>query len=599
MRKNHFIITESDRINILSMHGLLTEDVSEYTFEGTVTSSLDKENLEYVNVSIVSDNKTIGFSMTDSEGKYSITSKLDSSKSYKFILQDSDKRFEKLEKDIDLSKTKQVINFELNPIKGVVDLEEFVISAQRATNIEFNIKDINNTPLTDYKLKLSTGNKTILDKTFSISNPNITILKSDLVLNDLQADTEYENEMKNSNVFNKEKNEIVELTVEVTKNGFTTYSKDFDIKSNNFLLNIASLEKTITKGKKEEKINYIKPSGSEEITVNENDKNIINVTLEIPKPEQISFKIIDQNKDIVSDATIKLELNGKTIGEYKTDSDGFVNIDFKNQYVGEDIFVTFEKDGYKRTIKNFKIENKNNLFTTKVLNLSSGKSLTPSYELNDNFEDTRNVIYGRGRTDLSQEEAYKLAKLDIVNKYVQKRKKRYKDFPVLKNQDIDLKYEFVYRKPLNGGDEHFIILRANSKDIRKFLKDYLGKKEVIKEPIVGDYRKMTLKEGLEDSFYYGKPILVVFGVEGDDLTDNVLNYIFKKNYERLSKKYTLIFVENGDNKSSNDLYIIANRNGRNLTEYPIILTLKRPESLKQINQLDITIEKIESDSIYS
>jgi hypothetical protein len=196
MRKNHFIITESDRINILSMHGLLTEDVSEYTFEGTVTSSLDKENLEYVNVSIVSDNKTIGFSMTDSEGKYSITSKLDSSKSYKFILQDSDKRFEKLEKDIDLSKTKQVINFELNPIKGVVDLEEFVISAQRATNIEFNIKDINNTPLTDYKLKLSTGNKTILDKTFSISNPNITILKSDLVLNDLQADTEYENEMK-------------------------------------------------------------------------------------------------------------------------------------------------------------------------------------------------------------------------------------------------------------------------------------------------------------------------------------------------------------------------------------------------------------------
>jgi hypothetical protein len=105
---------------------------------------------------------------------------------------------------------------------------------------------------------------------------------------------------------------------------------------------------------------------------------------------------------------------------------------------------------------------------------------------------------------------------------------------------------------------------------------------------------MTLKEGLEDSFYYGKPILVVFGVEGDDLTDNVLNYIFKKNYERLSKKYTLIFVENGDNKSSNDLYIIANRNGRNLTEYPIILTLKRPESLKQI-----TIEKIESDSIYS
>jgi len=599
MRKNHFIITESDRINILSMHGLLTEDVSEYTFEGTVTSSLDKENLEYVNVSIVSDNKTIGFSMTDSEGKYSITSKLDSSKTYKFILQDSDKRFEKLEKDIDLSKTKQVINFELTPTKGILEFSEFTQSAERATNIDFNIKDVNGKPLTDYTLKISTNNKIILDQTFLISNPSITILKSDLVLNNLQTGTEYESEPVKGSVFNKDKNEIVKISIEIKKNGFSDFSNVFDIKSNNFILNVPSLEKSISKGKKQEKISFIKLNGNEEIKVNENDKNIIDVTLEVPLPEQITFQVVDQNKKVVSNANIKLEISGEIIGEYKTDENGFVNLNFKNNYVGENIFVTFEKDGYKRNIKNFKIEDKENKFKINVVNLNSSGDFNIPNELYDDLKDTNRFTYGRGKTTLSQEEAYKLAKLDIVNKYVAKHKRKYKDFPVLNNQDIDLRYEEVYRRPLKGGDEHFIILFAYNKDIRKFLKDYMNKKEDIKEPIVGDYRKFTLREGLEHSFYYGKPILVVFGVEGDELTDEVLNYVFKKNYETFIKKYTLVFVENGDNKSSNDLYIMVNRNRKKLTKYPVVLTLKRPESLKQINELDVEIEKIESYDTYT
>jgi hypothetical protein len=599
MKKNHFIITESDRFNILSMHGLLTEDVLDYTFEGTVTSSIDKENLEYVNVSIVSDNKTIGFSVTDSEGKYSITSKLDNSKSYKFTLQDSDKRFEKIEKDINLSKTKQVINFELTSIKGVFDLKEFTLSAQRATNIDFNIKDVNGKPLTDYRLKISTNNKIILNQDFLISNPNITILKSDLVLNNLQAGTEYESDPVKNSAFNKDKNEIVEISIEVIKNGFSTFSNIFNIKSSNFVLNIPSLEKTITKGKKQEKIIFIKPNGDEEINVNKNDKNTIDVTLEVPLPEQILFQVVDQNKKVVSNANIKLEISGEIIGEYKTDENGFVSLNFKNDYVDENIFVTFEKDGYKRNIKNFKIEDKENKFKINVVNLNSSGDFNIPNELYDDLKDTNRFTYGRGKTTLSQEEAYKLAKLDIVNKYVAKRKRKYKDFPVLKNQDIDLKYEEVYRRPLKGGDEHFIILFAYNKDIRKFLKDYMNKKEDIKEPIVGDYRKFTLEESLEDSFYYGKPILVVFGVEGDELTDKVLNYVFKKNYETLSKKYTLVFVENGDNESSDDLYIIVNKNRKKLTKYPVVLTLKRPESLKQINNLEVTIEKIESYDTYT
>ena len=589
MRKNHFIITEGDRQNILSMYGLLNEEVLDYVFEGTVTSS-SNENLEYVTINVFNESKKIAYTMTDADGKYKISLKLDNLKSYKFVLEDSDKKFEKLEKDIDLSNLKQIIDFKL--VSGVKDLDEFNIGVtrERATNIDFNIKTANGTPLTDYRLKITSSDKTILDQDFSISNPSITILRSDLVLNNLQPDTEYKHVIANG-VFNKEKNEVVEVTVQVKKSGFNDYTNVFNINSNNFTLSIPIIKKTIKKGK--ETIEYVKPTGKERIVVN--DKNVLNITLENPAPERISFKIIDQNKNVVSDANLKLEINGESIGDYVTDSDGVVSFNFKDELVGEDIFVTFEKDGYKRTIKNFKVGDNNNSFSLKVLNTSSGGSggSELTYELNDNFKDSRNVIYGRGKTTLSQEEAYKLAKLDIVNKYVKRHKNRYKDIPVLKNEDIDLKYEFVYRKPLDGSDEHFIMLRSTSKDIRSFLKTY-GKKEEIKKPLkTGNYKEMTLREGLEDSYYYGKDVLVIYGVDGDEDTEIILNYIFKDQYEYYIKYYTLVFVNNSDNQSKKDLSIIANKSSNysnsNLRSYPRVIKLKRPTSMKEINDLEIKI----------
>lgn len=583
--KSRFVISENDRRSILSMYGLLNEEVLDYVFEGTVTSS-SNENLEYVTINVFNESKKIAYTMTDVDGKYKISLKLDNLKSYKFVLEDADKKFEKLEKDIDLSNLKQIVDFKL--ALGVKDLEEFNIGVtkERATNIDFNIKTSNGTPLTDYRLKITSSDKTILDQDFSISNPSITILRNDLVLNNLQPDTEYKYVIANG-VFNKEKNEVVEITVEVKKSGFNDYTNVFNINSNNFTLSIPKLKKTIKKGK--ETIEYVKPTGKERIVVN--DKNVLNVTLENPAPEQISFKIIDQNKNVVSDANIKLEINGESIGDYVTDSDGVVNLNFKDELVGEDVFVTFEKDGYKRTIKNFKIGDNNNSFSLKVLNTSSGSGggdeLT--YELNDNFKDSRNVIYGRGKTTLSQEEAYKLAKLDIVNKYVKRRKNRYKDIPVLKNEDIDLKYEFVYRKPLEGSDEHFIMLRSNSKDIRAFLKTY-GKKEEIKKPLkTGNYKEMTLREGLEDSYYYGKDVLVIFGLEGSENTEKIIDYIFKGQYEYYSKYYTLVFVDNSDNQSKKDLFIIIDKNNSEINTYPRVIKLKRPTSMKEINDLEIKI----------
>ena len=585
--RSRFVISESDRQNILSMYGILSEEVLDYVFEGTVTSS-SNENLEYVTINVFNESKKIAYTMTDVDGKYKISLKLDNLKSYKFVLEDADKKFEKLEKDIDLSNLKQIVDFKL--ALGVKDLEEFNIGVtkERATNIDFNIKTSNGNPLTDYRLKITSSDKTILDQDFSISNPSITILRNDLVLNNLQPDTEYKYVIANG-VFNKEKNEVVEITVEVKKSGFNDYTNVFNINSNNFTLSIPKLKKTIKKGK--ETIEYVKPTGKERIVVN--DKNVLNVTLENPAPEQISFKIIDQNKNVVSDANIKLEINGESIGDYVTDSDGVISFNLKDELVGEDVFVTFEKDGYKRTIKNFKIGDNNNSFSLKVLNTSSGggsgddNELT--YELNDNFKDSRNVIYGRGKTTLSQEEAYKLAKLDIVNKYVKRRKNRYKDIPVLKNEDIDLKYEFVYRKPLDGSDEHFIMLRSTSKDIRTFLKTY-GKKEEIKKPLkIGNYKEMTLREGLEDSYYYGKDVLVIFGLEGSENTEKIIDYIFKGQYEYYSKYYTLVFVDNSDNQSKKDLFIIIDKNNSEINTYPRVIKLKRPTSMKEINDLEIKI----------
>ena len=182
-----------------------------------------------------------------------------------------------------------------------------------------------------------------------------------------------------------------------------------------------------------------------------------------------------------------------------------------------------------------------------------------------------------------------MAKLDIVNKYVKRHKNRYKDIPVLKNEDIDLKYEFVYRKPLEGSDEHFIMLRSTSKEISKFLKTY-GKKEEIKKPLkIWNYKEMTLREGLEDSYYYGKDVLVIFGLEGSENTEKIIDYIFKGQYEYYSKYYTLVFVDNSDNQSKKDLFIIIDKNNSEINTYPRVIKLKRPTSMKEINDLEIKI----------
>ena len=596
MRKNHFFITESDRLNILSMYNLITEDVKTITFNGKVSTE-DNEPASFVKVYIKDDaNKTISATASDEEGNFKLTANLDSEKKY-FVNVVSTGYLEYKEEITNKINTEQTLNILLKISKADTELGEVTIGLVRLTNIEINVIDENNNPINDYNLNIDLGDKKNYVKNISTGKIDLNILKNGLVLEEMESGKEYEYG-ENGSIFSFNKSDDADVKISIKKDGYIESKKKYNIKLGNAgvklpLINKGNVEYVKKEDPKDDEGNITN------IKVNKSPSNInqINIVLKKTPEQKITFNVSDQNKKSVSDGTIKVEVDGDVIGTYTTDESGEINIPLTKDLIGKIIYVTFEKNGFKRSIKKYEIKNDKNSFKLNVINSSYGEYVQTG-ELNDTLKDTGNTIYGRGRTDLSQEEAYKLAKIDIVNKYIQKHKKRYKDFPTFNNQDIDLDYEFVYKRPLKGIDQHFIILKSSSKQIKKFLESY-GKKENIKvTPKTGDYNEITLREALEDSFYYGKDVLVVFGLDDDENTEKVLNYLFKQMYDYYDKYYTLVFVKNSKNQSRNELETIISKNRENLSSYPRVIKLKRPTTMEQINNLDITILNNQRGSDY-
>lgn len=585
MKKNHFIISENDRRSILSMYNLITEDVKSITFNGKVTTE-DNELASFVKVYIKDDtNKTISVAGTDEEGNFILTTNLDPKKKY-FVNVVSTGYLEYKQEITDKISTPQTLNILLKISNSQKDLSEFIVGVVKFTNLDISVTDENENQINDFVLEIDLGNKEKYIKKVSGSNIDLNFLKNGLALEDMDVDAEYDFTEKDNN-FSLDKGDETIVRISVKKDGYFESDKKYDIKLGNGFSNLPTIEKN---GKK-----YIKSKWKNnedviypEIKISPSNKNKINIVLKKIPEQKITFNVIDQNKNLVSDASIKVEVDGDVIGVYNTNDEGEINLPLNKNLIGKTIYVTFEKNGFKRSIKKYEIKNDKNSFKLNVVNTSYGEYVQTG-ELNDTYKDTGNTIYGRGKTDLSQKEAYILAKNDIVNKYIKKHKKRYKNFPTFTNQDIDLDYEFVYSRPLKGGNQHSIILKSSPKQIKQFLESY-GKKENIKvTPKTGDYNQITLREALEDSFYYGKDVLVVYGLDDDENTQKVLNYLFKEMYDYYEKYYTLVFVQNSKNQSRNDLETIISKNREVLNSYPRVIKLKRPTTMEQINNLDITI----------
>jgi len=170
--KNRFVISENDRRSILSMYGLLTEDVVTYTFSGLLKFA-DDSVAPNAKVFVIDDKSAVVLgtkdkpttTLTDPDGNYTLTCELDNTKTYslKFTMTSEGDLIIPIK---DMSKLNQKIDAKFSD--KIKDQKEIKVTESKgyfgiffATELNFSIKTENNTPIKGAKINLIYNGKNI------------------------------------------------------------------------------------------------------------------------------------------------------------------------------------------------------------------------------------------------------------------------------------------------------------------------------------------------------------------------------------------------------------------------------------------------------
>jgi len=553
MPKKSLIITENDRRNILSMYSLLTEDVvSNVLISGKI---IDKEtNPVYATIALSKYEKN--YVTTDNKGQFKIT--IPSVQEGEYVLkikpEDPSLDFE----NVDLTITKNKNNYNLGLIKPSTksqQIKEVKIGLQQLTNINLKVF-YNEKPLNNYNLKITpvlNSDNVLFESNMNVYNPSLTFFKGGQVFEYLKDGEQYSLEKIKGTpndffFFEPGEEEKKNIRITISNNEAGSISKNFKINLNNATTKIKGDGINFTKG--ESKIELKEPKNE--------------IVFELSKPT-LELKIFDKVTGVgLPNTEVKIS---NTDQVFKTNDKGVLILNNLNT---NKLNLNIKSKNYLGSFVKIKLDNGLN---TKEVGLTK---FNVGDELLDKYKDNLFNIYGRGRTDLNYDEALKMAKLDVVNKYLEKHKNRYKNVPKFENVNLDIKYDLMYNKQKKSDDDTtFVIIKSSKKDIRDFLRKYTEKEniEVESEPLV--FEEGNIKEALGMAYRYGRNLFVIFGDKESDLTKEMLSKINKnKNLiNQINKTSDLLFV---DVSSSN--YQILNdmvvKKGQDIQSQPKIIVLK-------------------------
>ena len=474
--------------------------------------------------------------------------------------------------------------------RSILSMYNLITESEREVTISGVVKDEGGNPLNGSKVEFLNQNDKLLKGTVSDDDGNY-VLVWNVDNGDFKLRVSNNNLGYPASVFNIE-----------VKEGQNNYKLDVDLKSKE------RKEVTVTKkiqevsGKVYDKdgliINGVKITATSDIETKiieqqEEDgsyifrspKPIKSVTLKFEKEDFIpvtkEFDFTDENKktfDVelkkvtilnlkVVDSTTKTPIKGVNViflglkQKNVTNSDGLIVI--KNIKTGKEK-IKIQFTDYLTKVETIQIKEGENDLTISIVKFgTTGERL-------DNYKDNLFTIYGRSRNELSYDEAVKDAKLEIVNKYLEKNKKTYGNIPKFKNVDLDIKYELVYKKPKKyTEDENFVILKASKKDIKQFMRDYAAKNnlEIGVEPLsweMGDLEGLIARAKME-----GKKVFAVI-----KSTDPELNKKLKVGIEdnsdlvdKINKGYKIIVVD------YNDKFLIQRKLASRINGLPSVMVI--------------------------
>ena len=561
--KNRFVISENDRRSILSMYGLLKEDITKINISGTIKDSEGKLKVfENIRLKDIND-EILTTTQSDGNGKYNISYNLDSEKQY-FIYVHGNEKIEITDKKT----TPQKIDIDLTGSKALSDVS---VAMFKTFNLEIDVLYLKN-KLSDYNLKIINSKN---EEVFSIENTNMNnfiFTQKGIEVNGLEENKEYK--VPNEPVLNKDE----EITIKVSKDGFVTKSvKDKFV----FNSTVKLTSKTVNSDK------FVIKTENLDFKSNVREKVLFNIEKNL-----LLLKITDINNNTIEGAKISM-LNSDDI--FTTDKNGEVNIPFEyDQIENKNIQSIVRKENYKSQSSKFEIKEG---FNDKTIFLKSSLEDESLIEPLDDYKDNFFEIYGKSETDLSYNESLKMAKLNAINKFIERNKKRYIEFGKLENIDPEITYELVYGRPKkisNRTGKFFNIVKLKRKDIKNFLIEYAKSKNLkinkTKKTMMDffDGNNISLPEAIKESFRNNQKIFVVLGKTENDLFNELLEKIENSNYYKLITNGGYLPLYIPVDKNNENYKMLKNQD--NMNKQPRVLVLK-PESYSKFeienNNLEI------------
>lgn len=554
--KRQFLITESDRQNILSMYGLLTEgELTNVKITGRV---LDESDVPYPNENIIlldNNNKPITNTSSDDEGNFTLTITKINSGEYKLKFS-----YSNITKPIKIETTEINVG-DVKPGESNVEVkqvDEIVVSKLKLTtlNIKFN-KPLDE----DVKYSITTDDGETL---LYVSNDNqpkqLSFLKTGQVYQDLP--NSFTTEIKNDFFDNKGQTGITKNIIfniyKKQKNPFHT--QKYEIKLSNSSVSVTltkSGDKIISYEKSKEDIKIF---DSNEIILVIPDKNLI---------------VKDQDGAPLSDVEIIVNNSKGGGGVLKTDENGVLELNGIN--VGDNLII--KKEGY--ITQQYDIKNIDKDITIFLKPKVESQSIDVAEELPKKFKNTLFTIYGKGTSDISKADAERNAKNNIIEQYVETHKNyQALNLEQVKSTYLDIDFKLEYSRPpklvTKNKGQYLIYVSAKKRDVRQFLNTFAKQNNIKIEQPPFEFENLPLVDALKEGFVSGRNVLVVVGGNNKDTSDVIKKLKSNKEINNdIDKKYIPLYITRS-NDDTNYRYLENQLNNfRTSVQYhPRVVILK-------------------------
>ena len=502
MIKNRFIITENDRQNILSMYGLLVEqDEKEITISGVIKKN--DEPLIQTKLTIMVNDSVVAGTTTDIDGKYNLKIKVGENevtspnfifkigKTYNVVIKNNE--LGEMTEDITIENNDFVKDFTVTPVKNIEEVRvnadaltslklNFTYNGEKLNNVLFSLR---NGPLKIYENNLSSDNELFFQS--STGNGFVGLKEYD------GSYIYYVNESKKTNYFEVSKIPKEDELVFTAKKDNLSFKKKIKFIKSNVGVNVVKVY-----DKNNKNIIAFTLTG-----INYKNNNNINIELE---PTVLMVAVVNKENNPLPNAKVTFNNLGKV---YTTDEKGQVNVVNINL---DRVNYTVELENYKTMVGEIDIDAGKNEKTIKLISKSD-----ESYDVDvtDEFKDGLFFIYGRSTAN-SYDNSLNNAKINAINKYIEKNKRKYKNVPEFTDQKIenwDLNYDVSKEVKDPKTKQTSVVIKFKKTDIKDYLEKFTKENKIkIDREKLELPSDILLTDAVSKAYRNNKKVFVVVGL---------------------------------------------------------------------------------------